>query len=157
MATLAKEWQPVPVAAILALAATALLGRVRGAGAGSAPAAAPGLRGADAHVCRCTRPLKRCRLPRRRRRYPTTSSRPVRSRVICGRRAIGPGAEPGYYWVPGTWVQPPRVGVSVDARLLGLRERRCTVFHAGYWGPHIGYYGGVHGGLSSQSLPRYAS
>jgi Domain of unknown function (DUF4124)/WXXGXW repeat (2 copies) len=52
----------------------------------------------------------------------------------------------GYYWVPGTWVPPPRVGllwtpgywVYVDAVYL---------FHRGYWAPRVGYYGGIHYGF----------
>jgi hypothetical protein len=51
----------------------------------------------------------------------------------------------GYYWVPGAWVSPPRVGVlwtpGYWAFLGGI-----YVFHAGYWGPHIGYYGGINYG-----------
>ncbi len=48
----------------------------------------------------------------------------------------------GYYWVPGTWVQPPEAGVLWTppywAWLNGL-----YYLHQGYWGPHVGYYGGV--------------
>jgi hypothetical protein len=51
----------------------------------------------------------------------------------------------GYYWVPGAWVQPPRVGVlwtpGYWAFIGGM-----YVFRAGYWGPHIGYYGGINYG-----------
>ncbi len=51
----------------------------------------------------------------------------------------------GYYWVPGAWVQPPRVGVlwtpGYWAFIGGI-----YVLHAGYWGPHIGYYGGINYG-----------
>ncbi len=51
----------------------------------------------------------------------------------------------GYYWVPGAWVQPPRVGVlwtpGYWAFMGGIYR-----FHAGYWGPHIGYYGGINYG-----------
>ncbi len=48
----------------------------------------------------------------------------------------------GYYWVPGTWVQPPAVAVLWTPPYwawLGGSYR----FHDGYWGPHVGYYGGV--------------
>jgi hypothetical protein len=57
--------------------------------------------------------------------------------------AFGPG---GYYWVPGTWVQPPRIGVLWTPGYWGL-VGAVYVFHAGYWGPHVGFYGGVHYGF----------
>jgi hypothetical protein len=52
----------------------------------------------------------------------------------------------GYYWVPGTWVQPPRVGVLWTPGYWGF-EGGVYAFHAGYWGPHVGYYGGVNYGF----------
>jgi hypothetical protein len=51
----------------------------------------------------------------------------------------------GYYWVPGTWVQPPRVGVLWTPGYWGWSSG-AYVFNAGYWGPHIGFYGGVNYG-----------
>ncbi len=50
-----------------------------------------------------------------------------------------------YYWVPGTWVQPPRVGVLWTPGYWAFTGG-IYAFHAGYWGPHIGYYGGVNYG-----------
>jgi hypothetical protein len=51
----------------------------------------------------------------------------------------------GYYWVPGTWVLPPEANVLWTppywAWTAGL-----YLFHAGYWGPHVGFYGGVNYG-----------
>ena len=52
----------------------------------------------------------------------------------------------GYYWVPGTWVQPPRVGVLWTPGYWGFAGG-VYGFHVGYWGPHIGYYGGVNYGF----------
>ena len=52
----------------------------------------------------------------------------------------------GYYWVPGTWVQPPRVGVLWTPGYWGF-VGGVYRFHVGYWGPHIGYYGGVNYGF----------
>jgi WXXGXW repeat (2 copies) len=52
----------------------------------------------------------------------------------------------GYYWVPGTWVQPPRVGVLWTPGYWGFAGG-VYAFHVGYWGPHIGYYGGVNYGF----------
>jgi hypothetical protein len=47
--------------------------------------------------------------------------------------------------VPGTWVQPPRVGVLWTPGYWGF-VGGFYGFHAGYWGPHIGFYGGVNYG-----------
>ena len=52
----------------------------------------------------------------------------------------------GYYWVPGTWVQPPRVGFLWTPGYWGFSAGGIYVFHAGYWGPHVGFYGGVNYG-----------
>ena len=53
----------------------------------------------------------------------------------------------GYYWVPGTWVQPPRVGFLWTPGYWGFSAAGIYVFHAGYWGPHVGFYGGVNYGF----------
>ena len=54
------------------------------------------------------------------------------------------GAE-GYFWVPGTWVAPPALGMlwtpGYWVVLGGVYE-----FHRGYWGRHVGYYGGINYG-----------
>jgi hypothetical protein len=55
------------------------------------------------------------------------------------------GAE-GYYWVPGTWVLPPSVGVLWTPPYWGWSDG-VYVLHAGYWGPHIGFYGGINYGF----------
>src|SRR6202158_1460696 len=47
-----------------------------------------------------------------------------------------------YYWVPGTWVLAPRVGYLLTPGYWGWREG-FYAFHASYWGPHIGYSGGI--------------
>lgn len=52
----------------------------------------------------------------------------------------------GYYWVPGTWVQPPRVGVLWTPGYWGF-VGGVYAFHVGYWGPHVGFYGGVNYGF----------
>ena len=58
----------------------------------------------------------------------------------------GWGQGGGYYWVPGTWVQPPQVGVLWTPGYWGWGSG-AYLFHAGYWGPHIGFYGGVNYGF----------
>jgi len=51
----------------------------------------------------------------------------------------------GYFWVPGTWVQPPRFGVLWTPGYWGF-VGGAYVFHEGYWGPTVGYYGGINYG-----------
>jgi hypothetical protein len=55
-------------------------------------------------------------------------------------------APAGYYWVPGTWVAPPRVGLLWTPGYWGF-VGGVYMFHAGYWGPHVGFYGGVNYGF----------
>lgn len=47
-----------------------------------------------------------------------------------------------YYWVPGTWVLAPRPGLLWTPPWWGW-QNGVFLFHAGYWGPHVGFYGGV--------------
>ena len=77
---------------------------------------------------------------------------PVYAQPICpspgylwtpGYWAYGPE---GYYWVPGVWVQPPTVGFLWTPAYWGW-ENGAYLFHGGYWGPHIGFYGGVNYGF----------
>ncbi|HTX77576.1 MAG TPA: hypothetical protein VMD29_15310 [Terracidiphilus sp.] len=56
-------------------------------------------------------------------------------------------AEPaGYYWVPGAWVQAPYVGALWTPGYWGWRGGRYA-FYRGYWGRHIGFYGGINYGF----------
>jgi len=57
--------------------------------------------------------------------------------------AVGPS---GYFWVPGTWVGPPAPGLLWTPGYWGLAGD-AYVFHAGYWGPHVGFYGGIDYGF----------
>jgi len=50
-----------------------------------------------------------------------------------------------YYWVPGTWVEPPAPGLLWTPAWWGWDEGHF-VFHRGYWGPHVGFYGGIYYG-----------
>ena len=52
----------------------------------------------------------------------------------------------GYYWVPGTWVLPPAVGLLWTPGYWGF-VGGVYAWHAGYWGPHVGFYGGVDYGF----------
>jgi hypothetical protein len=51
-----------------------------------------------------------------------------------------------YYWVPGTWVLAPQVGFLWTPGWWGWGEG-AFIFHEGYWGPHIGFYGGINYGF----------
>jgi WXXGXW repeat (2 copies) len=52
----------------------------------------------------------------------------------------------GYYWVPGTWIEPPQVGFLWTPGYWGWGGS-AFVFHEGYWGPQIGFYGGINYGF----------
>jgi hypothetical protein len=59
--------------------------------------------------------------------------------------AWDPGFE-DYYWVPGAWILPPRIGFLWTPAYWGWRDGRY-IFNSGYWGPHIGFYGGINYGF----------
>jgi hypothetical protein len=47
-----------------------------------------------------------------------------------------------YYWVPGTWVLAPHVGLLWTPGYWAWGGDRFF-FNEGYWGPHVGFYGGI--------------
>jgi hypothetical protein len=47
-----------------------------------------------------------------------------------------------YYWVPGTWVLAPEVGFLWTPGWWGWGGD-AFIFHEGFWGPEVGFYGGV--------------
>ncbi len=51
-----------------------------------------------------------------------------------------------YFWVPGTWVRPPQIGYYWTPGYWGYRGGDYE-FYEGYWGPVIGYYGGINYGF----------
>jgi hypothetical protein len=51
-----------------------------------------------------------------------------------------------YYWVPGTWVLAPEVGFLWTPGYWGWGGDRF-VFYEGYWGPRVGFYGGINYGF----------
>jgi hypothetical protein len=51
-----------------------------------------------------------------------------------------------YYWVPGTWVLAPEVGFLWTPGWWGWGGD-AFIFHEGFWGPHIGFYGGINYGF----------
>jgi hypothetical protein len=57
--------------------------------------------------------------------------------------AYGPD---GYYWVPGAWVPAPYEGALWTPGYWGWNNG-LYVFHGGYWGRHVGYYGGINYGF----------
>lgn len=50
-----------------------------------------------------------------------------------------------YYWVPGTWVMPPQIGLLWTPGWWGWSDGFYR-WHSGYWGSHVGFYGGVNYG-----------
>lgn len=52
----------------------------------------------------------------------------------------------GYYWVPGTWVMAPQPGFLWTPGWWGWGTGGY-LFHEGFWGPHIGFYGGINYGF----------
>jgi WXXGXW repeat (2 copies) len=51
----------------------------------------------------------------------------------------------GYYWVPGAWVLPPQIGFLWTPGYWGYAGS-TYIFHEGYWGPSVGFYGGINYG-----------
>ncbi len=51
-----------------------------------------------------------------------------------------------YYWVPGVWVAPPQPGVLWTPGYWAF-VGGAYLFHQGFWGPHVGFYGGVNYGF----------
>jgi hypothetical protein len=50
-----------------------------------------------------------------------------------------------YYWVPGTWVLAPQVGFFWTPAYWAWGGSGF-VFYQGYWGPVVGFYGGINYG-----------
>jgi hypothetical protein len=51
-----------------------------------------------------------------------------------------------YYWTPGAWILPPAIGLLWTPGYWGW-SGGVYLYHAGYWGPHVGFYGGVRYGF----------
>ena len=51
-----------------------------------------------------------------------------------------------YYWSPGVWILPPAIGLLWTPGYWGW-DGGGYLFHAGYWGLHVGFYGGVRYGF----------
>ena len=73
---------------------------------------------------------------------------PVYEQPICPEPNLiwAPGywayGDDDYYWVPGAWVEPPYEGALWTPNYWGWSGGHYR-FHRGYWGHHVGYYGGV--------------
>ena len=57
--------------------------------------------------------------------------------------ASGPS---GYFWVPGTWVNPPQPGLLWTPGYWAANQSGQYQFNPGYWAQNVGYYGGVNYG-----------
>ncbi len=51
----------------------------------------------------------------------------------------------GYYWVPGVWVEAPFAGALWTPGYWAWSDG-AYFWHEGYWGPVVGFYGGVNYG-----------
>jgi len=51
----------------------------------------------------------------------------------------------GYFWVPGTWVQPPEIDLLWTPGYWGWGNGGYA-WNQGYWGTEVGFYGGVNYG-----------
>jgi hypothetical protein len=51
-----------------------------------------------------------------------------------------------YYWVPGTWVLAPEVGFFWTPGYWAW-DGGGFIFYEGYWGPVVGFYGGINYGF----------
>ena len=51
-----------------------------------------------------------------------------------------------YYWIPGTWVLAPAVGFLWTPGYWAWGGNGF-LFHEGYWGPQVGFYGGIDYGF----------
>ena len=56
-----------------------------------------------------------------------------------------------YYWVPGAWVPAPYEGALWTPPYWGWYGGHYR-FHRGYWGRHVGYYGGVNYGYGYEGV-----
>ncbi len=48
--------------------------------------------------------------------------------------------------MPGAWVDPPYIGALWTPGYWGY-VGNVYRFHRGYWGRHVGFYGGIHYGF----------
>ena len=90
-------------------------------------------------------PASLSRLASRRRPCRSMRSRRAPATAISGPPATGPMAPAATTGFPASGCSRPP-SVCSGPRLLGLGRRRLC-FHAGYWGPHVGFYGGVNYGF----------
>jgi hypothetical protein len=51
-----------------------------------------------------------------------------------------------YYWIPGTWILAPEVGFLWTPPYWGWGGSGF-LFYDGYWGPTVGFYGGINYGF----------
>ena len=61
-------------------------------------------------------------------------------------RLLGLRGNAGYYWIPGAWVAPPQAGFLWTPGYWSF-SNGLYAFNDGYWGPTVGFYGGVNYGF----------
>jgi len=60
----------------------------------------------------------------------------------------------GFFWVPGQWARAPFMGALWTPPYWSFSGGAYR-FHSGYWGTHIGYYGGVNYGFGYNGVGFY--
>lgn len=54
----------------------------------------------------------------------------------------------GWYWVPGTWMQPPQTGLYWTPGYWSYNDWcGCYGWNPGYWAQQVGFYGGINYGF----------
>jgi hypothetical protein len=61
------------------------------------------------------------------------------------------GGPDGYYWVQGAWIMAPAVGLLWTPGYWGW-SNGLYAFNTGYWGPQVGFYGGVNYGYGYSGM-----
>jgi hypothetical protein len=59
-----------------------------------------------------------------------------------------------YYCVPGAWVEPPQPGLLWTPGYWAF-VGGVYAFTAGYWAPHVGFYGGINYGFGYNGAEYY--
>src|SRR3974390_776018 len=77
---------------------------------------------------------------------PAYEQPPIPARCYIWAPGYWSYGEYGYFWVPGTWVEPPEVGLLWTPGYWGWSEG-FFVWSPGYWAPQVGFYGGVNYGF----------
>ena len=82
------------------------------------------------------------------------NNRFAQAKATFGPPGIGRISDGGYFWVPGTWVLPPEEGLLWTPGYWAWQDD-AYVWYSGYWGPVVGFYGGINYGFGYPSTGFY--